>query len=183
MTSILIIFIMVIVYHTGTKTYDKFSISSYKIIRQKEYYRLFTSAFIHLNSLHLIVNAMGMYIFGLGFEIKYGSLFFIITFFVSSFLSNTLSVIIQKQNKEYTSCGASGGIFGVVYFLVCSNPLYDLAAGLLPFIIPAVSIAIIFMAVSLYSIVMGKESYEDSYAHFFGSLTGIIVYFIFFLIM
>ncbi|OHD70376.1 MAG: hypothetical protein A2W19_16380 [Spirochaetes bacterium RBG_16_49_21] len=178
MISLPLIVLMVIAYLFGDNAFDKLSIDEDKIIRKKEYYRLLTSPFSHLNSLHLALNITLVYIFGLALEKRFGSLFFSITFFSSYLISNIFSVIIHKKNRNYNSSGASSGILGVIFFLACAHPYYDLAVGLLPFALPAVSMAMLFLAVTVYALVFKKESYVDNIAHLVGSVTGIAIYFL-----
>jgi membrane associated rhomboid family serine protease len=178
MISFLLIVLMIVAYLFGDKAFDILKIDEDKIVRKKEYYRILTSPFSHLNSIHLVLNILLVYIFGLALEKKSGALLFSIIFFSSYLLSNIFAVVIHKNDKSYNSSGASGGILGVIFFLTCSYPCYDLAMGLLPFTLPSFTVALLFLAVTVYLIIMKKESKVDNIVHLTGSLMGVLIYFL-----
>lgn len=72
-----------------------FTFNAFRIIYQYEYYRIFSSAFIHGGLLHIAMNMMSLLALGVVIESNYGSLkFFLLTWWcviLSSFCAIALS--------------------------------------------------------------------------------------------
>jgi rhomboid protease GluP len=79
-------------------------------IIQGQYWRLITPIFLHGGSIHLLVNAYSLYAVGPEVEKMYGSLKFIIIYFVAGILGNVASFAFCPA----ISLGASGAIFGLL---------------------------------------------------------------------
>ncbi|WP_162909279.1 rhomboid family intramembrane serine protease [Aggregatilinea lenta] len=86
-------------------------------IRDGEYYRLFTSMFLHLSLMHIVFNGYALYIIGRDVEALFGHARFAIIYFLGG-LSGSLASFVFT---DAPSVGASGAIFAVfgaemVYF-------------------------------------------------------------------
>ncbi len=86
-------------------------------IREGEYYRLFTSMFLHLNLMHMFFNGYALYILGRDVESLFGPVRFAVIYFLGG-LSGSLASFIFT---DALSIGASGAIFAIfgaemVYF-------------------------------------------------------------------
>jgi membrane associated rhomboid family serine protease len=77
-----------------------------------QYYRLFTSMFLHLDFLHIASNMITLVIVGPAVEVMLGKLRFLALFLVAGIGGNVLSYLIAPFNGR--SAGASGAIFGVL---------------------------------------------------------------------
>ena len=51
----------------------RFDLSPYHIVQKKQYYRIFTHAFLHADYVHLGINMLVLYSFGRGIEQVFGS--------------------------------------------------------------------------------------------------------------
>ena len=80
-----------------------------------EYWRFFTSTFLHVGLMHLFFNGISLLIFGRIVEGVFGRLRFI-SIYVTSGLSG--SVLSFMFNTDSIGAGASGAIFGVLGSLV-----------------------------------------------------------------
>lgn len=88
-------------------------------IRAGEYYRLFTSMFLHLNLTHILFNGYALYVFGRDVEGLFGPARFAIIYFLGGLSGSLASFVFTSA----LSVGASGAIFAVfgaelVYFYV-----------------------------------------------------------------
>ena len=84
------------------------------IIEYKEYYRLFTSMFLHFDITHLMNNMVTLGVVGLNVEPILGKGRLLIVYFFSGFCGNVLSMVYEMQTGNYAiSAGASGAIFGL----------------------------------------------------------------------
>jgi rhomboid protease GluP len=86
-------------------------------IRDGEYYRLFTSMFLHLNLTHILFNGYALYVLGRDVESLFGTARFAVIYFLGG-LSGSLASFIFT---DAPSVGASGAIFAIfgaemVYF-------------------------------------------------------------------
>ena len=79
-----------------------------------EYYRMFTSMFLHANEIHLLINCYALYIIGMQIESFLGKAKYITVYILSGIAGSTLSLLF---NTGY-SVGASGAIFGLLGALV-----------------------------------------------------------------
>ncbi len=79
-------------------------------VRNGEYYRLITSAFLHANFLHLFFNMYALSIIGSQIENFLGRKKYIIIYFTSALTGSLMSIIFS----DVQSVGASGAIFGIL---------------------------------------------------------------------
>lgn len=135
------------------------------LIADGEYWRLITSMFIHGGFFHLLFNMFSLYVFGPELERIAGKLRFFTIYFISGFMGNVVSYLIQPPN--YASVGASGAIFGIfgafaalVYYTRKTMP--QLKQIIMPIII--ISIIMTFL-----------QSNVNSTAHITGLVTGLII--------
>lgn len=85
------------------------------IVGKKEYYRLFTSMFLHFGYDHLFNNMVVLVTMGWVLESEIGKIRFLIIYFASGFAGNLFSLWMQiKTGDLAVSAGASGAIFGVI---------------------------------------------------------------------
>ncbi|MCB9077098.1 MAG: rhomboid family intramembrane serine protease [Anaerolineaceae bacterium] len=75
-------------------------------------WRLFTSMFIHIGGLHLLVNAYALFIFGLEMERLYSPDRFLIIYILSGLFGSLAS--FASKGPAVLSAGASGAIFGII---------------------------------------------------------------------
>ena len=80
-----------------------------------EYWRLFTSTFLHVGLMHLFFNGISLLIFGRIVEGVFGRLRFISIYVASGLLGSVFSFMF---NTGSIGAGASGAIFGVLGSLV-----------------------------------------------------------------
>lgn len=132
------------------------------IIYEYEIWRLFTSMFLHGDTLHLFSNMFGLLIFGATVEnnqlitnVKY-----LIIYFVSGLLGNLFTLILLPINA--ISLGASGAIFGLI------GVAFIIVATDSP---PLLFFAIFYIA---YFVVASFAPGINLWAHIFGLLGGII---------
>lgn len=76
-----------------------------------EWYRLLTSAFLHIGIIHLLVNMYSLYVIGPHIENYYGKLKYVFIYLFSAIFGGLLSMIFVGDT---ISAGASGAIFGLL---------------------------------------------------------------------
>ncbi len=95
-------------------------------IRNGEYYRLLTGAFIHANIIHLGCNCYALYVLGTQVESYLGKIKYIIIYFLSALSASLFSIIFAKNTA---SIGASGAIFGIMGALLYFGYYYRVYLG------------------------------------------------------
>lgn len=85
------------------------------IIMQGEYYRLFTSMFLHFGLEHLLQNMLILMLVGWRLEKIVGKVRYLVIYLGAGLAASITSLFITLANEPYTvSAGASGAIFGVL---------------------------------------------------------------------
>lgn len=85
------------------------------ILGDGQYYRLFTSMFLHFGITHLTNNLLMLGLLGWNLETEVGGFKFLIIYMVSGLGGNLLSAVIDIRIQEYAVAGgASGAIFGII---------------------------------------------------------------------
>lgn len=84
--------------------------SSELVFKNHQYYRLFTSMFLHIDFFHLLGNCFSLYLFGSKIEKYYGKACFLIIYIVSGLAGSFMSVVFNTN----ISVGASGAIYGLI---------------------------------------------------------------------
>ena len=84
-----------------------------------QYWRLFTSMFMHFGLMHILNNMVMLGAVGRIVEIAMGHIRFLIVYIAAGICGSVLSYVVMLHNNDYAvSAGASGAIFGMVGALV-----------------------------------------------------------------
>lgn len=115
-----LLFLMMYIFGKGSQNVEtllNFGASNAGLIKSGEYYRLLTSAFLHIGTMHLLLNTYALYIIGPQVESFFGKFKYILIYAFSAISGNLLSMLF---NTNSIGAGASGAIFGllgaIVYF-------------------------------------------------------------------
>lgn len=141
-------------------------------LEQKEYYRMFTSLFLHFGFDHLMNNMITLIIVGRYLEPVVGKVRFLVIYLISGLGGNILSLVAESQTGGYAvSAGASGAIFGLTGALL---GLTILNRGQIAGITK--QSMLIMIGISLYN---GFSSEGvDNLAHIGGLICGFIITFL-----
>ncbi|MEN7549068.1 rhomboid family intramembrane serine protease [Rapidithrix thailandica] len=178
---VLIIIIVAISLYTGNRPalLQKLMMNPYRIVHNKEYYRMLSSGFIHGGMAHLFFNCFTLYFFGSLMERIFnqlfgplGTLYYLLLFILGVVISDIPTLVKHKNNFHYNSLGASGGVSAVVFASIIFNPLGEIYLFLIPFGIPGFILGLVYL---IYSYYQSKNSSDhiNHDAHFFGALFGV----------
>ena len=95
--------------------FERYEFSIEKVRIYKQYYRLITSGFLHVNWMHLIFNMLALYFFSASVEYFFGPLQFLLIYFISMIGGDLLSLFIHRYDSGYSSVGASGAVCGIIF--------------------------------------------------------------------
>lgn len=144
------------------------------VMEGHEYYRIFTSMFLHFGINHLLNNMVMLGALGWNLEMETGRIRFLIIYFVSGIGGNLISLYYNMTHgRDVVSAGASGAVFGLMGALLYVVILNKGRIGRLT------GRGMLFMvALSLYFGI--TSSGVDNMAHLggliFGFLSAVIVY-------
>jgi len=100
-----------IVDNTGTTLFREWQLWPNVVGHQHEYYRMLTSAFLHIGPLHLILNMAALYMMGPGLERLLGWWRFAAVYLLGA-LGGSAMVLLFGDLRQAVA-GASGAIFGL----------------------------------------------------------------------
>lgn len=146
----------------------------FRISYYREFYRLGTSIFLHLNSNHLVSNLISHSLVW-NFEHKHGSLWTMYLYATSGVASSILSTYFQPATLNQIGVGSSGSLFGFVGFtlfeLLFKQEFDQLAVLLIS------SFSSLFPTLQQQYQSSSSLTQIDHYAHLGGLLAGIIQFF------
>ncbi|HEY9082752.1 MAG TPA: rhomboid family intramembrane serine protease [Vicingaceae bacterium] len=172
--TLIIIIITVIVSfsaNSNTQLYHKLLFNPYLVYNNKEWYRLFTHAFIHdkQNIFHLIFNMYVLYSFGEIVETilinemgTMGIVYYLFIYIGGMAVASLPALARHKNNYGYNSVGASGAVSAVLFAAIAFMPFTGgIGIIFLPFTINPLLFGVLYLA---YEIYMDKRS-NDNVAH------------------
>ena len=154
--------------------FNKFSFSVNGIRKRKEFSRVLTSSFVHVDILHLFFNVFTLHSFASVIEFRYSPQIMMISFFLGVLFGNLFSLAKNWKVDRYTAVGASGGVCSILYtsvFLTENGSIYMM---FIPVPIPDRIFAVLFILVSYILMKKGRDKIGHD-AHIGGALIGTIV--------
>lgn len=163
--------------------FDKLSFVPYRVVHNREWYRMLSHVFVHGDYVHLAVNMFVLLSFGQNIERLFkayaqaGSIFsswicYLLLYFGGALAASLYDVIKRRNNPYFVSVGASGAVAAVVFASIFFNPWSKLYFfGVLP--IPGIVFGVLYI---LYSQYMSKKSGDNinHNAHLYGALFGFL---------
>jgi membrane associated rhomboid family serine protease len=98
-------------YGPGNQTLIDLGAMQPYLIAHGQYWRLFTSIFLHQGLIHIGFNAYALWLFGQFVDEEYGTARFVLLFFLTGFLASATSYAFGPANV--VGIGASGAVFGI----------------------------------------------------------------------
>ncbi|MCL8007621.1 rhomboid family intramembrane serine protease [Gelidibacter japonicus] len=143
-------------------------------IRRGEKIRVFSSGFLHVDTMHLFFNMFTLYFFAPVVIAYLGTVHFLIIYIASLILGNLLSLYFHKDEYHYSAVGASGAVTGVLYSAILLEPSMQLGIMFIPLPIPAYVFGILYLLYSIYGMKnqLGNIGHD---AHFGGAIGGFVV--------
>jgi membrane associated rhomboid family serine protease len=186
MVTIIIVIVTVIISLIGFQNpvlMSRYDFSPYRIAERKEYFRFLSHAFLHADWVHLAINMIVLFSFGIYVEREFGLLensgqirsglfSFLLLYFSSIIISSLTTYWKKKKDPYYVAVGASGAVSAVLFTSIFFSPLEKLLLyGILP--MPGIVFGVLYLAYSSY---MGKKDKDhiNHDAHLWGAIYGII---------
>ncbi|HEX9687349.1 MAG TPA: rhomboid family intramembrane serine protease [Burkholderiales bacterium] len=140
-------------------------------------WQIVTYSFLHGNSLHLLVNMLGLFMFGSEVERVLGVRRYF-TYYLVSVLSAAIAQLVMSAltaGPPYPTVGASGGVFGLLLAYGMFFPHRMVMLIFPPIPMPARVFVIVYAAIELYLGVTGTQAGVAHFAHLGGMLGGFVM--------
>ena len=162
-----LMFIMTYFFGNGSNdsmTLIKFGANASWLVKNGEYFRIFSCMFLHAGIIHLLCNMYSLYVIGPQIESFYGKLKYLFIYIFSGICGSILSLAFAANN--YISVGASGAIFGLLGAMLYFGYHYRVYLGnvLKSQIVPVILVNL-FIGFMLTGV--------DNFAHIGGLLGGL----------
>ncbi len=145
-----------------------------RILINKDYLRLISSGFLHVNWKHLIFNMVSLYAFSDLLETQLGGFYFLLIYIMSLIGGDLLALLVHKNHGDYSAVGASGAVCGVIFASIALFPGLGISFFGLPFSIPSWIYGILYVGYSIYGIKSNKDNIGHE-AHLGGALIGMLL--------
>lgn len=175
--SLLIIAANVIVSNKGFKNIEFFSRYSFeveKVTLYKQYDRIVTSGFLHVNWMHLIFNMLSLFLFSGSLAAILNPFSYLLVYFGSLICGNLFALLIHKKDRDYSSVGASGAVSGLIFAAIALSPGFSIGLFFIPIGIPAWIFGLAFVLYSIYGIRSRKTNVGHE-AHLGSAITGLLI--------
>lgn len=171
--ALIAIFVLIEIAGMGDQTIgERWSLSTYQIRKRKEWYRLISAGFVHVGFLHVFMNAMGIYYFGMLVEEFMGFWVMLAVFLISVVGGSIFCLRVRRKDVDYRAAGASGGVLGLMMFSVLFFPDIKLGLFLIPVMIPGPIFMILFVIGSLIFSQTADRNRISHEGHLGGALFG-----------
>lgn len=147
--------------------------------KNKQYYRLISSGFVHGSMNHLLINGFVLYMFGEQIEHVFGRLYgpmgpvlFLVLYITAIIVGDLPSHFKHKNNPAYSAVGASGATSALVLIFCILSPWSW-------FIYPPVPAIVFGVGYLFYSSWADRTNKADGIghsAHLYGALWGIVFF-------
>ena len=164
------ILVFILMYVLGNGSTDNYTLLVFganvdTFTKNGDYYRLFTSMFLHIGILHLLCNMYSLYIIGKEVENVFGKVKYLIIYLLSGIAGSILSLAF---NHNTICAGASGAIFGLLGALLYFGYYYRTYLG--------VTLTRSIIPVIVLNLIIGfTSSGIDNAAHIGGLVGGILI--------
>ncbi|WP_065218710.1 MULTISPECIES: rhomboid family intramembrane serine protease [Butyricimonas] len=157
--------------------FNKLSYSPYRMVHANEWYRIISHGFVHADWVHLFVNMFTFLSFGQYVEKAFSYMgfsggSFILLYFGGMIAASLYDLWKYRDNRYYTSIGASGAVSAVLFTAIFLNPwdkIYLFAA--IP--IPGIVFGFVYLWYCQYMAKRGGDNINHN-AHFYGAVYGFV---------
>jgi len=154
--------------------YSKLLFHIGSIRHHNEYYRLFTSGFLHADWSHLLFNMFSLFYFCRVSESLLGSTSTALIYGGSLLAGNLITYLLQYNQDEYRAVGASGAVSGVIFSGILLMLNSQIGIMFFPIPMPAWVYALVYVGFSMYGMRFGRDNIGHE-AHLGGALGGLLL--------
>lgn len=156
---------------------NKLALIPFKVVHDKEWYRLLSHGFVHADMMHLLVNMFTFWSFGTYLEALFEKLEFpewaYPMLYFGGMIAASLYDVIKRRNSPYfVSVGASGAVSAVLFSSIFFDPWSKiLLFAVIP--IPGIVFGVLYLVYCQYMDKKAKDNINHN-AHFYGAVFGFV---------
>ncbi len=143
-------------------------------ISDRDYIRLLSSGFLHVDISHILFNMLTLYFFAPVVINYLGQISFVLIYFISLLVGNVLTYFYHKKETYYSAVGASGAVSGVLFAAILLFPNMSLYIMFIPIPIPAYIVGIGYLAYTVFGMKKQLGNIGHS-AHLGGAVSGLVL--------
>lgn len=149
----------------------------YRVVKNKEWYRLLSHGFVHADSMHLLVNMFTFWSFGTYMEklfsyAGFGGLGYLGLYLGGMIVASLFDVIKYANNPNFVSIGASGAVSAVLFASILFDPWGKiLLFAVIP--VPGILFGVLYLVYCQYMAKRGGDNINHN-AHFYGAVYGFL---------
>jgi len=162
---------------SNREAFMKLALIPYRVVHNKEWYRIISHGFIHADMMHLLINMFTFWSFGTYIERYFqwmglGTFAFLGLYLGGMVFASIYDVITKRDNSYYVSIGASGAVSAVLFSSVVFDPWGKiLLFAIIP--IPGIVFALLYLLYCQYMAKRGGDNINHN-AHFYGAVYGFV---------
>lgn len=138
-------------------------------IRAGDQIRMFSSAFLHADFMHLFFNMFTLYMFAPVIIEHFGGLSFLLIYVGSLLCGSLLTLFFHQNDYSYRAIGASGAVTGIIFSaILLENGLYVFG------FIPGYIYGFMYLLSSIYGMKAKSDNIGHT-AHFGGAIGGYVI--------
>ena len=143
------------------------------VLRDREYHRVITSGFLHVNALHLLLNMYVLYMFGRYLEAFYlGSTGYLLVYGAALIGASLWMLYDKRDTPSYSAVGASGAVSGILLAFCLFRP-FDMLGLFFVIPMPAIVFAIGYIVLSAF-LARRENAVIAHGAHLGGAIVGLV---------
>ncbi|MDQ3073928.1 MAG: rhomboid family intramembrane serine protease [Bacteroidota bacterium] len=145
----------------------------YGIVNGGRSFTIFTSAFIHNDTMHLLFNGLALYFFGPTLERVVGPLSYVLIYLAGILFSDLTTIVRHRDDPRYYALGASGVISAVILAFVMLFPMAMIGVFFMP-PMPGWLFGLLYIGFSMYA---SRKQYDNvaHEVHLWGALIGVVM--------
>ena len=160
--------------------FAKLKFNAYDAKHSNHWYRFFTYGFVHAGYVHLFINMLVLYSFGVIVETYFKFYFpgkagfYYILLYVGGLILSIIPAFGKYKNDVfYNAVGASGAVAAVVFASIILYPTGKIFLFFIPLPIPSPIFGILYVAYEYYMAKNGRDNIGHD-AHLWGALFGVV---------
>lgn len=180
--------------NVGPDLLSKFgAFSTFAMIKNLEFWRVLTFQFLHANIMHILMNMIGLWVFGQFVEAYLGRARYLALYLTSGISGAAMYMLLNAAGEIAASngahgiplliynsfttplVGASAGVFGVVMAAAYVAPNQQLQLIFPPVPIRVKTLAYVYLGLALLNLITGGQNQGGDAAHVGGAIAGFIL--------
>lgn len=161
---------------------NKFLLIPYRVVHDKESYRILSHILIHGDTAHLLFNMISLFLLGqhlalslmTSYGVVGGQVHFLLLYMLGGIFATFIPMYRRREDPNYRSLGASGAVSAVIFACILWDPTMELGLLIIPGIrIPAYIFGPLYLLAEYIMDKRGGTGIAHD-AHIGGALFGIL---------